>query len=287
MLTQMDQLDIFESNRRLLFGLAYRMLGSRQDAEDAMQDAWLRWANVSGADNPRAYLCRIVTNICLDKIKNAQAKREVYVGEWLPEPIPTNLVLDSQDRIELAESINMAFMVTLQSLSANERAAFLLKHVFDFDYAEMSVVLRADEATCRQRVSRAKAAIEQRKPRYTPDAAQVQRAASAFMAACATGDISSAIHVLTSDARAISDGGGKIRGASIHPIVGAENVARLFMGLFSRVPPNTSFAVESINASPAIVLRQAGVVFDVILLEVDQGQIRTIYSVLNPDKLHV
>lgn len=275
----MDALDAFELHRPLLFGLAYRLTGSRQDAEDALQETWLRWAQIADADNPRAYLCRITTNICLDQLKSAQAKREMYIGEWLPEPLP------DEDGVERAESLTMAFMVALQSLSANERAAFLLKVVFDFEYAELAHILGATEAACRQWVARARAAIAQRKPRYTADPAQAQRAVMAFMSACASGDIQTAMSALAPNARAISDGGGRMRGVALTPVAGAENVARLFAGLLKRAPPGMSYSFESINAQPALVLRDSGVVFDVICVEVGDGVVHAIFSVLNPDKL--
>lgn len=274
-----DALQLFELHRPLLFGLAYRMTGVRQDAEDALQETWLRWARVKDADNPRAYLCRITTNICLDQLKSAQAKRETYMGEWLPEPLP------DEDGIERAETLTMAFLVALQSLSANERAAFLLKDVFEFDYAEMAQMLDASQAACRQWVTRARAAIAQRKPRYTADPAQAQRAVMAFMSACASGDILAAMSAIAPNARAISDGGGKARGVAQAQIVGAENVARLFIGLLKRATPGISYSFESINAQPALVLRDSGVVFDVICVEVGDGVLQTIFSVLNPDKL--
>jgi RNA polymerase sigma-70 factor (ECF subfamily) len=274
-----DALQMFELHRPLLFGLAYRMTGVRQDAEDALQETWLRWARVKDADNPRAYLCRITTNICLDQLKSAQAKRETYIGEWLPEPLP------DEDGIERAETLTMAFLVALQSLSANERAAFLLKEVFEFDYAEMAQMLDASQAACRQWVARARAAIAERKPRYTADPAQAQRAVMAFMSACASGDIQAAMSAIAPNARAISDGGGRVRGVAQTPIVGAENVARFFMGLVKRLTPAMSFNFEHINAQPALVIYEAGKSIDVICFEIGDGVLQTIFSVLNPDKL--
>lgn len=275
----MNALEIFESHRGLLFGLAYRLTGTRQDAEDAVQETWLRWKKTQLADNPRAYLCRITTNICLDQLKSARAKRETYIGEWLPEPLP------DMDGVERSESLTMAFMVALQSLSASERAAFLLKVVFDFEYPEVAAMLGANEAACRQWVARARAAIAQPKPRYTADPAQVQRAVMAFMSACASGDIQAAMTVLAPTARAVNDGGGRVPGAARRPVLGAENVARLFIGLMKRAPQHMSYAFESINGQPALVLRDSGAVSGVICVEAGEGNIQAIFSVLNPDKL--
>lgn len=275
----MNALEVFESHRGLLFGLAYRLTGTRQDAEDAVQETWLRWEKAQLADNPRAYLCRITTNICLDQLKSARAKRETYIGEWLPEPLP------DMDGVERSESLAMAFMVALQSLSASERAAFLLKVVFDFEYPEVAAMLGATEAACRQWVARARAAIAQRKPRYTADPAQVQRAVMAFMTACASGDIQAAMTVLAPAARAVNDGGGRVPGVAQRPVLGAENVARLFIGLMKRAPQHLSYAFESINGQPALVLRDSGAVSGVICVEAGEGKIQAIFSALNPDKL--
>ncbi len=286
MLLMSAMLDQFEQHRKELFGLAYRMHGTCQDAEDTLQDAWLRWSVLSVApQNPRAYLYRIVTNICLDKLKSAQHQRETYIGQWLPEPIQTDVAQSPEEWTQMRESLSVAFMVLLQSLSHAERAAFLLHDVFDLDYVEVAGVLDASEPACRKWVQRAREAIQQRKPRYEPDARLVQEAVMTFMRACANGDLSAAMSALQPNAVAISDGGGKVRGVSMHTISGAEHVARLFIGLMRTAPPSFAWAFAEINAQPALVLRSDGVVFDVIAFELRDGRLQSIYSMLNPDKL--
>ncbi len=279
-------MDAFDAQRALLLGLAYRMLGTRQDAEDAVQEAWLRWnTRRVQPDNPRAYLCSIVTHLCLDKLKSAAAQREVYPGQWLPEPVNEDVFVQPEAHAELADSIGMAFMVMLQSLSAAERAAFLLHDVFGHGYDALAGMLNRDEAACRQLVSRARSAVQQRKPRFEPDAQRAGHVLQAFMAACASGDLERLKAVLTDDVRAMSDGGGKVRGAGLVPVTGVDNVARLMLGLLRQMPANLSIRVQNFNGQPALHMQLAGQTFNIMCFEFEGERVRGIYSVLNPGKL--
>lgn len=277
--------DGFAPHRATLTGLAYRMCGTRQDAEDVVQDAWLRWhGRTVEPDNPRAWLVRVVTNLCLDRLKRAAAQREVYVGPWLPEPVRADPGSGPDDQLALAESLSMAFLVLLQSLSPAERAALLLHDVFGYEYAELAVFLDREEPACRQLVARARKAATVRRPRFEPDRTRAERALQTFLAACASGDASAIMAVLTDDVRAVADGGGKVKGAGTRPVEGPRNVARLILGLLQKTPGAT-FEVDMLNAQPALLIRDAGALVDAVCLEWDGDRIRTIYSVLNPDKL--
>lgn len=277
--------DGFAAHRAALIGLAYRMCGTRQDAEDVVQDAWLRWhARTVEPDNARAWLVRVVTNLCLDRLKRAQAQREVYVGPWLPEPVREEPAPGPDDRLALAESLSMAFLVLLQSLSPAERAALLLHDVFGYEYPDVAAFLEREDAACRQLVARARKALMARRPRYERDQARAERTLEAFLAACANGDLSAIMAVLTDDVRAVADGGGKVKGAGTRPVEGPRNVARLILGLLQKTPGAT-FQIDTLNAQPALLIRVGDRLIDAVCIEWDGDRIRTLYSVLNPDKL--
>lgn len=278
--------DLFESHRSVLRALAYRMCGTKQDAEDVVQDAWLRWfGREVEPENPRAWLVRVVTNLCLDRLKRAQVQREVYVGPWLPEPVRAEPAASPHDHLELARSLSMAFLVLLQSLSPAERAALLLHDVFGYGYDDLQVLLGREQAACRQLVTRARRAIELRRPRYEPDVARAESALAAFMAACQTGDPEAVMAMLTEDVTAVADGGGVVPGAGTRPVVGRQNVARLILGLITKIGPEASYSVDVLNAQPALVVRLGGVVLDAVCFEWADGRIRTMFSIVNPAKL--
>lgn len=277
---------VFEAHRAILTGLAYRMCGTRQDAEDIVQDAWLRWFGRDGEpDNPRAWLVRVVTNLCLDRLKRARTQREVYVGPWLPEPVRADPGASPHDRLERAESLSMAFLVLLQSLSPAERAALLLHDVFGYGYDDLRVLLGREPAACRQLVTRARKAVELRRPRFEPDVARAGSALAAFMAACATGNPDAVMAMLTEDVTAVADGGGLVPGAGTRPVSGRRNVGRLILGLMRKVGPAATYSVEVLNAQPALVVRVGDQIQDAVCIEWADGRIRTLYSVLNPEKL--
>lgn len=282
----------FEAHRRYLRSIAYRMLGSRADAEDAVQDAWLRWhaADRSEVDNPRAFLSRTVTRLCLDRLKSAQAQREVYVGAWLPEPLVDDAVEFQQgpEAIhELANDLSFAFMLTLERLSPLERAAFLLHDVFDVDFADIAKTLDRSESACRQLASRARQNVHANRPASKVSEEEGERLARAFASAVRHGDVAGLAAVLAEDAGFVSDGGGRVT-AVPRPIVGRDKVAQVIIGFAKLAKPG------EVRLRPARINGLAGFVMSgidgkpiqTIALEPDgHGHIRAIYVMRNPDKL--
>jgi len=273
----------FEQHRRYLWSIAYRMLGSASDAEDIVQEAYLRARNVPADDvgAARAYLSTIITRLCLDHWKSARVRREEYVGPWLPEPIATH---EQAEHVDVS-SISLAFMVLLESLSPLERAAYLLREVFDYEFGELAPILGRNEAACRQLVHRAKAHLTAERPRFAPDREAHARLLLQFGAACARGDLGALEELLTEDVRATSDGGGKVHAAT-RPLVGRTQVAKLYLAIFkagSKV--EHSMAMETINGLPCLVARIGDQVRAVIDIETDGVRIASIRAVVNPDKL--
>src|SRR5215470_3419484 len=224
-------LDFFEEHRPVLFGIAYRMLGSVADAEDILQDAWLKWSSVDNQEgaHPRAYLARTVTNRSLNRLGSAAARRESYVGPWLPEPLVT--ADDNAAReAEQAEAVSLAMLVVLETLSPLERAVFVLRDVFGFQSGEIARILGRSEASVRQVSSRARSHVQARRPRYDAPAQTRRLVTDRFLAACLGGDLNQVMELLAPDVTAWTDGGGKIR-AALRPLHGAENVARWFLGV--------------------------------------------------------
>src|SRR5215510_13484011 len=217
----------FEPHRRRLTGLAYRMLGSLSEAEDIVQDAYLRWhaADRGQVDNPRAYLSRTVARLCLDHLKSARVRRETYVGPWLPEPIVDETALSPDSASELADDLSVALLMTLERLSPLERAAFLLHDVFDMEFADIAGVLDRSEGACRQLASRGRAHVSEERPRFRPSEDDVTRLTDAFHRAVLSGDAAQFADLLAQDAVLYSDGGGK-RIAALNPIVGRDKILR-------------------------------------------------------------
>jgi RNA polymerase sigma-70 factor (ECF subfamily) len=278
----------FEARRGAMTGLAYRMLGSRAEAEDVVQDAWLRWRKVEARTvrEPGAFLNRVVTRLCLDRLKAARARREVYVGEWLPEP-----VLDAQalapDQTDLDAELSVAFLLTLERLSPLERAAFLLHDVFDRPYAEVAAALDRSEATCRQLAARARAHVRQDRPRRKADPEAERRLTEAFMAAALTGDAEGLKAILTEDVVMHADGGGVVS-ANLNPIYGVEKAIRLTFGVLRKFPPPAEVTprLARVNGQPGIVLVWPdGRVHQTMALEISEGRITAVYTVRNPEKL--
>jgi RNA polymerase sigma-70 factor (ECF subfamily) len=239
--------DAFEEHRPMLAKLAYRMLGSMPDADDIVQDAYLRWSLVDRAavGAPRAYLTTIVTRLCIDRRQSIEERKKTYIGPWLPDPI-----VDPADRLETAESVSMALLLILESLSPVERAAYLLRRIFDYGYGEIGEVLGKSEANCRQLVSRAEEHIHRRRPRFEAHPDEAERVTAAFLEACSSGDLKGLLDVLTADAVLYSDGGGKAP-AALAPIRGAERVARLFLGIFKKAPAGLEVRAVRVNGQPA------------------------------------
>jgi len=284
-LTEASRLDHFTEARPMLLSLAYRMLGTRADAEDVVQEAFLRWqaAEASEIASPRAYLATITARLALDHLKSARVKRETYVGTWLPEPLVNH---PSPEKLELAESLSVAFLHVLESLSPPERAAFLLHDIFDADYGEIAGALDTSEANARQLATRARRHLEERRPRFTVDRAKQEEVLGRFLAACNSGDMTSFRAMLREDAVSYSDGGGKVY-AAINPIFGADRVVRLYAGLMRR-NYGQAFGVvfADVNGQPGVCFTVDGKLSMVTTLDLDENaRIRALYHVLNPDEL--
>lgn len=276
----------FEPHRRHLTGIAYRMLGTLSEAEDVVQDAFLRWhaADRSAVDNPRAFLSRTVTRLCLDLLKSARVRRESYVGSWLPEPVLDSAALAVDAPGELAADLSVALLLALERLSPLERAAFLLHDVFDMDYAEVARTLDRNEAACRQLAARARAHVREARPRFAVSDDDGERIAAAFLAAARTGDASKLAGLLAEDAVLWSDGGGK-KAAALNPIRGAGRIARFFAGIVDKAPELVSVRRATVNGLPGAVAIEADGSPYVIAVECRAGRVGAVYILRNPDKL--
>jgi RNA polymerase sigma-70 factor (ECF subfamily) len=280
----------FEPHRAYLRGLAYRMLASMAEAEDAVQDAYLRWhrigAKARGAiDNPRAWLSKATTRLCLDRLKSARAQRESYVGPWLPEPV---IEPDAaEDPAELAQDLSVAFLLLLERLSPLERAAFLLHDVFEMSFQQVAEVLRRDPAACRQLATRARKHIDAGRPRFDAKAEDQARIAAAFLAASGSGDPAQLAKLLAQDAILLSDGGGKVR-AALNPIEGRDKVMAFLLGVQRKAPrpEGTEYRPAFINGRPGfLVVLPDGRIDQTLSFEIQDGVVQRIYVVRNPDKL--
>ncbi|GAC1428177.1 MAG: RNA polymerase sigma-70 factor [Chloroflexota bacterium] len=280
------EVEAFNDDRALLFSLAYRMLGSVMDAEDIVQEAFLRWQGGAHEDvrSPRAYLATIVTRLCLDHLRSARVKREEYVGPWLPEPLLTEATAGEMDAGPLADSLSLAFMVLLESLSPLERAVFLLHDVFVYPYDEIAVIVGKSEANCRQIAQRARRHVEARRPRFAAAPEQQDRITRQFIQTCVTGDMGALVTLLADDITLWTDGGGKAQAAR-RPIEGALHVARFILGVLAKIPPGAVSRVRRVNGQPAIILEAEGRVLGVVALEVDGERVAVLRIVVNPDKL--
>jgi RNA polymerase sigma-70 factor (ECF subfamily) len=277
---------IFEELRPHLFALAYRMLGARADAEDVVQEAYIRWqsADRSEVRAPGPYLKSVVARLSLDALKSARRKRETYVGTWLPEPI--SQLPDPAEAAHLADSLSVAFLHVLESLTPNERVAFLMREVFAAEYAEVAEVLDTTEANCRQLVTRARGQMREKRPRYTVDPERHRAVLREFLTACANDDKSTLVGLLRDDAALYADGGGKVS-AALNPVYGADRVARFFLGVRAKLEPGIQVRAGDAGGVPAAVFVHAVAGVDSVLsLDLDEdGRIRAVYIVRNPDKL--
>ena len=289
-----DVLGVFDRHRRLLFSVAYQMLGSVTDAEDAVQDAWLRWSADDRDDvaEPRAYLVRVVTRLALDRLDSARARRESYVGPWLPEPLLTHPVAaapapaDPTAAAELVEQVSMALLVVLETLSPAERAVFVLREVFGLPVAEAAAALGRSEAAVRQMAHRAREHVQARRPRFDADRGAHREVTERFLAACAGGDVDALLAALAPDAVLISDGGGKAK-AALRPITGAEKVARFAAVVAGQgmALPGLRIEIADLNGSPAVVAWADGEPLMTMSLVVADGLVTQVLVVRNPDKL--
>ncbi|MFI7637482.1 RNA polymerase sigma-70 factor [Nonomuraea sp. NPDC049400] len=281
---------VFNQHRNLLFSVAYRVLGTVADAEDAVQDAWIKWsaADRSQVADPKAYLARIVSNLALQRLRSTQHQRETYVGPWLPEPILTSG--DTADDITSTESVSMAMLVVLETLSPLERAVFVLKEVFDFSHAEIAEAVERSEAAVRQAAHRAREHVQARRPRFAADRSRQRDATERFLAAATGGDINTLMELLSPDVTLWTDGGGKVRQA-LRPVVGAQTVAAWFAAIgkvaYQGVDPaDMNAELVEINGGPGMVFSGLGRVVATVTFDFDaDGRIITIHNVANPDKL--
>jgi RNA polymerase sigma-70 factor, ECF subfamily len=279
--------ETFERHRPLLFSISYRMLGSVMEAEDVVQEAFLRWQGASGGEihAPKSYLSTVVTRLSIDRLRSAKARREEYVGPWLPEPIATGEGSDVAGAVALDETLSMAFLVLLESLTPVERAVFLLREVFDYDYAEIASLVGKSEDNCRQISRRARQSVAARRPRFESSPEQEERLMGSFLEACMSGDMESLLALLSADATLWSDGGGKTR-AALNPIYGADRVARFFSGILRKAPPGFVVRRASINGRPGFIgYFEDGRPQSVTTFDVAEGSIRGIRLVVNPEKL--
>jgi RNA polymerase sigma-70 factor (TIGR02957 family) len=284
--------DTFELHREKLFGVAYRMLGSASEAEDVVQDAWLRYDAVAkdSIRSPEAFLTTIVTRLCLDRLKSARVTREEYVGPWLPEPLLTDGRAGPEQSAALAESVSLAFMVLLETLTPEERATFLLREIFEYDYESIAEILKTTPANCRQLFHRAKVHLQDRKPRFRDDARRKRELVGRFLAALRDGDAAGFTSVLTADVALWSDGGGKVLAAR-RPIFGRDHVIQLMVGI-RRTASSMGYdlsqwaiQIVDVNGEPALAQRVAGRVDSIYTFEFVADGITALRIVRNPDKL--
>jgi RNA polymerase sigma-70 factor (ECF subfamily) len=276
----------FEELRPDLTRLAYRMLGTRTDADDVLQDAYLRWSNADRDEvrSTRAYLNTIVTRLCIDRKREIDVRKETYVGPWLPEPIVESGSFELEDRIELGETVSLALMHVMETLSPTERAAYLLRKVFDYDYVEISSILEKSEANCRQLVSRAESHIQSERPRFETSSAEIERISNEFLHACETGDLEGLVELLSDDVVIYSDGGGKAL-AALRPLEGVDKASRFLIGVFKKGLSGADIVRVRVNGQVGFAAFLAGQLATVWVMDVVDGHVRRCFSIRNPDKL--
>lgn len=281
----------FEAHRAHLLGIAYRMLGTMADAEDVVQEAWLRWRRSGGSEirDPRAWLSAVVVRLSLDSLRRARTRREAYVGPWLPEPLlPDDMRVLAADapaaRAELASDLSLALLHVLERLSPEERAAFILHDAFDCDYRDIAAALEKTEDACRKLVSRARERVRADRPRHRASADQHRELIAKFSEAVLAQDQDQLISLFAPDVVFYSDGGGRVP-AALNPVFGADHVTRLVMGLARKGLVDPSVSSGEINGQFAIVIEEAGALHSVVTADVDGAQITAIYVIRNPEKL--
>ena len=275
----------FSEHRRVLYGIAYRMLGSVADAEDMVQETWLRWQRQDSADieSPRAWMVTAITRLCIDQLRSARRQREEYYGVWLPEPLVESTPSPA-DSAELADSLTMAFMFMLERLSPLERAVFLLRDVFDYEYKEIAAIVGKSEANCRQIVSRAKSGLPGVSTLPSAPTDKAREIVEQFLHATSTGEMNDLLALLAEDATLYSDGGGKVTAAG-RPIVSADHIARFLLGIRRKHGGAFEYQLTTINGCPGALARADGHLDSALSFQLEGGRIRAIYLVRNPDKL--
>lgn len=293
-----DSARIFDEHRALLISVAYRILGSVTDAEDTVQESWLRWSGVNSSDvrDPRAFLVRVTTRLAIDRLRRAKARRESYVGPWLPEPILTGR--DVAEDVALAESVSMAMLVVLETLSPLERAVFVLREAFGMPYAEIADVLGRKEEAVRQLAHRARDHVQERRSRFDADESEQRRVTERFLEATSTGDLEALMAVLSPGVTLVADGGGRAL-APRRPVRGAEKVARFLLAVATEermarflrsvgsepIIADLHVSMASVNGGPGILIVSGDKPISALVLDVSEGVVRTIHLVANPEKL--
>ncbi|MFD5795832.1 RNA polymerase sigma-70 factor [Streptomyces diastatochromogenes] len=276
--------EVFAAHRNLLFTVAYEMLGSAADAEDVLQETWLRWVKVDlgQVSDRRAYLVRITTRQSLNRLRTLQRRKEAYVGQWLPEPLLT--APDVAEDVELAESVSMAMMLVLETLSPTERAVFVLREVFDVGYDEIAAAVDKSPAAVRQIAHRARRHVDARRPREVVSASRTRAALESFRRALDTGDLQGFLDVLAPEVVLVGDGGG-LKQAAVRPIVGADKVARFMLGGLGKNKLPIAVTPTVANGSPALLVHLDGEIDGVMAFRIEDGRISGLYYVRNPQKL--
>ncbi|GCF09801.1 RNA polymerase sigma-70 factor [Dictyobacter arantiisoli] len=282
--------DAFEPYRSYLFAIAYRMLGSAMDAEDMVQETYIRYqgAKPEIIHSLKAYLTTILTRLCIDQLELARRKRELYVGPWLPEPILTATtpdVVDPEKHVETEESISLAFLVLLEQLQPFERAVFLLREVFEYEFAEIASMLGKSEAACRRSFSRSKVHLREHRPRFPASHETHRQLLNGYFQAVQTGEMDPLKNLLSENVILWADGGGKIKQAALRPIQGREAVARFSLGTRRFWPENARVELEEVNGKAALIVRAGDQVFSVLTIDVEEGKILALRIIANPEKL--
>jgi RNA polymerase sigma-70 factor (ECF subfamily) len=277
-------IEAFVAHRNLLFTVAYEMLGSAADAEDVLQETWLRWAEVdlAGVRDERAYLVRITTRLALNRLRTMKRRKESYVGPWLPEPLLTTP--DVAEDVELAESVSMALMLVLETLAPTERAVFVLREVFDVGYDEIAAAVGKSPAAVRQIAHRARRHVDARRPREVVSARETRAVLESFQRALAGQDLQGLLDVLAPDVVLMSDGGG-VKQAALRPVAGAAKVGRFIIGGIGKAEVELSSVPVTVNGSPGLALHVDGAFDGVMAVRVEGGRIAGLYYVRNPEKL--
>jgi RNA polymerase sigma-70 factor (ECF subfamily) len=279
----------FDALRPLMFSIAYRMLGSSTEADDILQEAYLRYQAVPPGqiESPKAFLTTVTTRLCLNQLASARSRRETYIGPWLPEPVLTehDERFAPAPQAELHDSLSVAFLVLLEQLTPEERAVFLLREVFDYEYGEIAAILDKEEAACRQLLSRARKHVRDHRPRFTTSPAAHRQILNRFIEAVGGGSLDDLLQLLSQDVVLWADGGGKVRGAVTRPLSGREAVARFLLASTRFLPDPFEASVAEVNGEPALLLHSSGQAWLVVFVGVEQAQVNVVRVIGNPDKL--
>jgi RNA polymerase sigma-70 factor, ECF subfamily len=280
-------LDLFEEHRQLLFGIAYRMLGTVMDAQDMVQDTFLRWQQTSPDEvrSPRAWLTTVISRLCINHLKSARVQRETYVGPWLPEPLVAERGSQPVENAQLADSLSLAFLVLLETLTPTERAVFILREVLNYEFSEIAPIVNRSEVNCRQILARARKHVEERRPRFDASPEQAEELMLRFQRAVINGEIENLLSILASDVVLVSDGGGKAP-ALLTPIHGAERLALLVISGTRRFASKTEVTgIARVNGLPGLVSFEGDRAVRVIAFSISEGRIHALFVITNPDKL--